>query len=115
MSELTEELKVAEKYLKEMLEADDTANFELYTQRYEEKYLGEFTPEIFDSDIQHMHENNGAHTGYEFLGTLRNQRVDDLDVYRTVWKGIYEKRDAVVEMGIYKKNGVWHVLRSAVY
>ncbi|MFC3853230.1 hypothetical protein ACFOSD_10335 [Salinispirillum marinum] len=115
MSERPEELVVAERYLKEMLEADDTANYELYTKRYEEKYLAKFTREVFNRDIEHMHESNGKHTGYEFLGTLRNQRVDDLDVYKSVWKAIYEKRDAVVEMGIYKKNGDWHVIRSAVY
>lgn len=30
-------LEFSEKYLQEMLEADDTTNFELYTKRYEKK------------------------------------------------------------------------------
>ncbi len=115
MTEVSEELVVAEKYLKEMLEADDTGDFELYTKRFQEKYLAGFTRDVFERDIEQMHNDNGMHTGYEFLGTLRNQSVDGLDVYRTVWKGIYEKRDAVVEMGIYKDKGVWHVIRSAVF
>ncbi|WP_028672386.1 hypothetical protein [Saccharospirillum impatiens] len=115
MKEQSEELVVAEKYLKEMLKADDTANFDLYIKRFEEKYLSGFTQDVFRNDIKNMHEENGKHTGYEFLGSLRNQKIDDLDVHRTVWKGVYEKRDAVIEMGVYKKNGVWHVIRSAVY
>ncbi|WP_394168659.1 hypothetical protein [Saccharospirillum alexandrii] len=115
MNEHPEALVVAEEYLKEMLAADDAGNFELYTKRYEEQYLDGFTRDVFESDIEQMHEENGMNTGYEFLGTLRNQRVDELDVYRTVWKGIYEKRDAVIELGIYDRKGSWHVIRSAVY
>ncbi|MDO6426852.1 hypothetical protein Q4489_07510 [Thalassotalea sp. 1_MG-2023] len=115
MKESSLALKAAEKYLKEMLEADDTANFELYIKRYEEKYLVNFSKESFSDDIKSMHERNGMNTGYEFLGLLRNTKFDDLDVFRTVWKGIYEKRDAVIEMGLYKKNGNWYVIKSAVY
>lgn len=109
-----EAMKIAEKYLKEMLQADDAADFELYTKRYESKYLKEFTREIFDNDIAGMHRRNGANQGYEFLGQLRNSTLDGLDVYRTVWKGIYEKRDAVIEMGVYKKAEQWYVIQSSV-
>ncbi len=115
MTDTSEELAIAEKYLKEMLEADDAGDFELYTKRFEKKYLVDFSPEIHTRDIQHMHERNGMHTGYEFLGSLRNAQVDDLDVFRFVWKGIYEKRDAVIEIAIYKKSETWHVIKSAVY
>jgi len=115
MSESSEEMAVAEKYLKEMLEADDTENFELYTKRFERKYLTNFTRERFSNDIKHMHERNGMHTGYELLGTLRHSKLEDLDVHRTVWKGIYEKREAVIEIGIYKRDGVWYVINSAVH
>lgn len=108
-------LETAEKYLKEMLEADDTANFELYINRYEEKYLANFSKKDFLDDIKSMHERNGMSTGYEFLSSLRNSKFDGLDIFRFVWKGIYEKRDAVIEMGLYKKNGNWYVIKSAVY
>ncbi|MGB0944261.1 MAG: hypothetical protein ACPGUE_17765 [Marinomonas sp.] len=26
-------------------------------------------------------------------------------MFRSVWKGVYERRDAVIEIGIYKKRG----------
>jgi hypothetical protein len=115
MTDSSEELAIAEKYLKEMLEADDTANFELYTKRYEEKYLVNFSKERFLGDIKGMHERNGMNTGYEFLCALRNSRFDDLDIFRFVWKGIYENRDAVIEFGLYKKNENWYVIQSAVH
>ncbi len=115
MTNLCEAFTIAEKYLKEMLEADDTINFELYTQRYEDKYLVNFCHERFSNDIKHMHARNGMNTGYEFLSTLRHSSIDGLEVFRFVYKGIYEKRDAVIELGIYKKNENWYVLQSAVY
>ena len=115
MKNTSEAFEVAEKYLKEMLEADDTANFDLYTKRFEGKYLENFTREKFSNDIQHMHERNGMNTGHEFLCTMRLANLDGMDVYRFAWKGIYEKRDALIDLGIYKKNGRWYVINSAVY
>lgn len=114
MNAKTEHITIAEQYLKEMFEADDSADFELFTKRYEDKCLQGFSEGIFQSDIQKMQQRNGRNLGYEFLGELRNDNIDDLDVYRTVWKGIYEKRDAIVEMGVYQKNAQWYVIRSAV-
>ncbi|MFG1497998.1 hypothetical protein ABMA57_15305 [Saccharospirillum sp. HFRX-1] len=115
MTTKAEALSIAEHYLKEMLAADDNADFELFTQRYEDKYLQGFTPEVFNNDIQQMQQRNGRNQGYEFLSELRNERIDDLDIYRTAWKGIYEKRDALVEIGVYQKDGHWYVIRSAVF
>jgi len=114
MSE-SEKLKIAEKYLKEMLAADDGADFDIFTKRYESKYLENFTRETFQNDIEAMHKRNGMNKGYEFLASLRNEIIDGNDVYRTVWKGIYEKRDAVIEIGIYQKQETWHVLIYAVH
>ena len=115
MTDVPEELVVAEKYLQEMLEADNTANFELYTKRYEEKYLINFSKDRFLDDIKGMHKRNGLNTGYEFLTALRNTKYDDLDIFSFVWKGIYEKRDAVIELGLYKKNENWYIIQSVVY
>lgn len=115
MMNTSEALAITETYLKEMLEADDNENFELYVKRYEAKRLEGFTRDKFSNDIKHMHERNGMNTGYEFLGRLRNPTLDGAAVFRSVWKGIYEKRDAVIEMGVYKKNDVWYILHSIVH
>ena len=112
---MSEELEIAEKYLKEMLQADDAGDFDLFTRRYEDKYLKNFTKERFQNDIEAMHKRNGMNKGYDFLTSFRNEVIDGNDVYRTIWKGSYEKRDAVIELGLYKKQGAWHVLISAVH
>ncbi|MBD5772721.1 hypothetical protein [Marinomonas colpomeniae] len=115
MTESSEERLIAEQYLKEMLRADDEGDFDLYIKHFEEKYLVNFSKETFLDDIESMHVRNGLNLGYEFLGTLRNFKVDNLDVFRFVWKGVYEKRDAVIEIGIYKKNDIWYVIQSSVH
>lgn len=115
MTDTAEIMAIAEKYLKEMLEADDTNNFDLYTKRYEDKHLENFSREMFLHDIKGMHERNGMNMDYEFLCTLRNFSYDGLDIFRFVWKGIYEKRDAVIEIDIYKKNGDWYIIESVVH
>lgn len=111
----SEQLKIAEKYLKEMLKADDTKDFALYIKRYEQERIAGFSQEQFLKDIECMHQDNGMNLGHEFLSSLRTQTVDGLEVFRYVWKGVYEKRDAVIEIGIYEKSGDWCLARSAVY
>ena len=115
IKEVSIPLSIAESYLKEMLKADDTKDFELYIKRYEKGRIVGFSQERFHKDIEHMHQNNGMNLGYEFLTSLRTQSIDELTVFRSVWKGIYEKRDAVIEIGIYEKEGNWYLIRSAVY
>lgn len=88
----SEEFEIAENYLKEMLKADDAADFDLFTKRYESKYLENFAEERVQNDIEATHKRNGMNKGYEFLASLRNEIIDGNDVYRTVWKDIYEKR-----------------------
>ena len=106
---------VAETYLKEMLEADDAADYALYTKRYEPKYLANFSQEQFHRDIKGMHDRNGMNRGYAFLSTLRSSNLDGMEVHRTVWKGHYEKRDAVIEIAVYEKDGEWYLIQSAVH
>ncbi|MCV2403166.1 hypothetical protein OFY17_09780 [Marinomonas sp. C2222] len=106
---------ITEIFLKEMLEADDTKNFLLYTKRYEAKYLEGFTQERFSDDIDQMQMRNGKNKSYEFLATLRSAEIEGAEVFRSVWKGVYEKRDAVIEMAIYQKNGSWHLIQSSVH
>lgn len=114
MNASVKEQAIAETYLKEMLKADDTGDFELFIKRYESKYLGNFSREIHANDIKLMHERNGMNMGYEFLARLRNQQIDNLDIFRFIWKGIYEKRDAIIEIAIYQRNGSWYVIKSSV-
>ena len=108
-------LAVSERYLQEMLEADDTADYALYTKRYEGRLLDGFSVDQFQRDIAGMHERNGMNRGYAYLATLRSGTFEGFEVHRTVWKGEYEKRDAVIEFGVYQRDGVWYVIQSSVH
>lgn len=107
--------EIAEKYIKEILKADDATDFDLYTKRYKSKYLQNFTKEPFKNDIEEMHERNVMNKDYDFLASFRNEEIDGNDVYRTIQKGVYEKRDVVIDLGVYKNQETWHVLISAVH
>ena len=116
MSELKNKQAIAEQFLKEMLEADDTGNYELFIKHYEEKDLVGFSPERFEQDIKHMQASNGRNLGYEYFGSLKGYRDDYHDgCFRFVWKGIYEKREALITIGIHHKNGTWYINESRVH
>ncbi|RBP79157.1 hypothetical protein EBI01_17625 [Marinomonas rhizomae] len=115
MPELKAERAIAEKFLKEMLKADDTGNYELFIKHYEREDLIDFSPERFEQDIKQMHARNGKHMGYEYFGTLKGYHNGNYDnCYRFVWKGIYEKREALITIGIHYKDGTWYINESSV-
>lgn len=115
MTDLKEERAIAEKYLKEMIEADDKGDYELFIKHIEESQLKGFSKEIFGADIKQMHARNGMNVGYEYLGSLKGMPQEDSEQsVRFVWKGIYEKREAVIIIGIHKKNDTWFKHQSSV-
>jgi hypothetical protein len=114
MPKFTNEKAVAETFLKEMFEADDTGNYALFIKHYEAKDLENFSQKRFESDIKEMQARNGKHVSYEYFGVLEGQRRDCDICLRFVWKGIYEKREALVTIGIHQKGEAWHVHESSV-
>ena len=65
MLELKNEKHIAEQFLQEMLQADDTGNYELFIKHYEDQDLVDFSPERFEQDIKQMQARNGKNMGYE--------------------------------------------------
>lgn len=116
MSNLKDEKAIAEGFLKEMLKADETGDYELFIKHYEEKDLVNFSRAGFEDDIKHMNARNGKNLSYEYFGSLQGYRDDDHEgCYRFVWKGIYEKREALIIIGIHRKNDTWFVNTSLVH
>tara|TARA_R110002033_G_scaffold165185_3_gene202885 strand:- start:5455 stop:5805 length:351 start_codon:yes stop_codon:yes gene_type:complete len=115
MPELKNERAIAEQFLKEMLKADDTCNYELFVKHYEEKDLVDFSPERFEHDIKQMQARNGKNMGYEYFGALKGYHDGKrCAYYRFVWKGIYEKREALITIGIHHKDDTWYINESTV-
>ena len=66
MPELKAERAIAEQFLKEMLKADDTGNYDLFVKHYEEEDLVDFSPECFEYDIKHMQAKSGLRVFWGF-------------------------------------------------
>jgi hypothetical protein len=113
MTEFNSEKAVAESFLQEMLEADDTGNYELFIKHYEAKDLVNFSQERFESDIKQMVAKNGKIVSCEYFGMLQGCHEDG-DYFRFVWKGIYEKREALITIGIHSKANTWYINESSV-
>lgn len=110
MQELKEQLLIAEKYLDEMLEAEKTNDYEAWITRFEEVDLLDFNKDMFEKDISEMNEKMGAYKTRSFLETLRSAiSRGDSESHKFVWKGVYEKTDVIMIVGIHKKNDIWHV------
>ncbi len=115
VTEYLKEKTIAENFLQEMLEADDTGNYALFIKHYEAKHLVNFSKEQFESDIKEMQNRNGANLSYEYFGMLQGHPIDDAATsLRFVWKGIYEKREALITIGIHCKDKNWYINESSV-
>lgn len=110
MSDNQEELKIAENYLSEMLEADQDGDYSTFIKRFESVDPVDFNEEVFLKDVVQMREDLGQYEERVFLGSLKTLSGTDAErSLRFVWRGIYQKNEALIVLGIHKKNGTWFV------
>lgn len=100
----------AEQYLDEMLDAEKAVDHQRFIKRFETKYVENFTESRFRKDMRSIREDLGDYRGREFLGCLKGfEDPDRLRKYpgckRYVWKGIFEKNETLMVVGIYEKDG----------
>lgn len=115
MVEYQAELKVAEQYLKEMLEADRDGDYRAFVSRFENIDPEEFNESTFLNDVELMKEELGAFKERVYLGTLNRLCKDGQEKsLRFVWRGIYDKNEALIVLGIHKKGGIWYVNENHV-
>lgn len=103
----------AEQYLDSVVEAFMEQNYEKATQYTEEKYLVHSTEREFRRDVLNTREELGAYVRREFLGSLKAETYpDEADTYpdhfRYVWRGIFEKNEGLLIMGLYLKNDTYY-------
>lgn len=115
MFEHQEEFKIADKYLAEMLEADRDGNYLAFIKRFETVDPDEFNESIFLNDVDLMREELGLYKERVYLGSLKgiseNSKQRSL---RFVWRGIYDKNEALIVLGIHQKDGTWYVNENHV-
>jgi hypothetical protein len=115
MENYTEELKIAEEYLAETLKADSDGDFDGFVRRFDKRDLEGFSKDIFYADIESMREELGAYKSRSYLGSLQGFRDEEHPgCLRFVWRGVYEKSEALIIIGIHKVDGVWYLNESNV-
>ena len=109
MEDNQEELKIAEKYLSEMLNADQSGDYASFIKRYETVDSG-FSEDVFIKDVEAMKDELGAYKERVYLGSLNcSGKGSPQRSLRFVWRGIYEKSEALIVLGIHQNAGVWYV------
>lgn len=116
MPDYSDQLFIAESFLDEMLEAEKNNDYEAWIVRFEAVDLQGFSKEIYAKDIYEMNEKMGAYKHRMFLATLRAKKGDDdSESYKFAWKGVYEKEDVIMIVGIHKKDNVWYVHQYTIH
>lgn len=110
MSINTEALAVAEKYLDEMIAADAANDYEAFIRPF--IVDEEFTKEKFEADVAEMQPAMGKYVSREYLGSMKGNDDDHKDSLRFVWKGIYEKQEALIVVGICQIDGNWFAIEG---
>lgn len=111
----TEEMRrIADDYLDEMLEAEDKLDYQMFVQRLEKRDVDNFGESRFTKDMYSIRTDLGAYKSREFLGSLNGfQNVDSPDRHpecvRYVWRGLFEKNETLIIVGIHKKDDVFYV------
>lgn len=114
MNAKDERLIIAEQYLDEMLEAEATSDYDLFVKRFEKKDLANFGASRFKKDMYSIREDLGHYKSREYLGSLKGfSNADNPDKHpgcrRYVWRGVFEKNETIITLGIHEIDGVLYV------
>ncbi len=112
MEDDKDRLAMAEKILGEMIEAEaqGSENYELFVKHFDEENLKDFGPTRFKKEMMCIREDLGDYVSREYLGSLNGHiDPDNPDRYpehvRYNWRGIFEKNETLITLGLYKKDG----------
>ena len=110
----------AERYLDEMLAAESDTDYRAFTRRFEPKDLEDFGESRFKKSMYAIREDLGEYRDREYLGSLRGfvdaDRPDRRPGgVRHVWRGVFEKNETVIVVGLHERDGKVHVSEIMSY
>ena len=107
-------LALAEEILDEMIEAESTENgdYDLFVKHFDT--VENFGPSRFKKEMLCIREDLGEYKSREYLGSLKGHvDPDNPDKYpecvRFNWRGIFDKNETLITLGIHKKDGKYLV------
>jgi len=116
MKDDKELLAIAEQYLDEMIQAEleENADYEMFTQRFDKESLKDFGPSRFKKEMLCVNEDLGRYKSREYLGSLNGfVDPDDPDKHpgciRYNWRGIFEKNETLITLGMHIVDGEYYV------
>ena len=104
----------AETYLDEMLAAEESLDYEGWIARFERRFLVHFGESRFRKDLHAIRHDLGAYVTREYLGSLSGFREPEEEekypgCVRYVWKGVFEKNETLIVVGLHERDGTVHV------
>ena len=106
----------AEQFLDEMIEAEQELSYAKFTRRFEKKYLVGFLEHHFQKDMREIREEIGNYISREFLGCVSGKQVEGDNRYpnlvRYVWRGVFDKNEVLITVGIYSIDGNYYVCEA---
>lgn len=108
-----ESQRVAEEFVDEMLDAEEKLDYQLFVKRFEKKDVDNFGESRFTKDMYAIRTDLGAYQSRELLGVLNGFEDGDNagkhpGCIRYVWRGIFEKNDTLMVLGIHKKDDIFY-------
>jgi len=110
------QLALAEQILDEMIEAESQGNenYELFVKHFDQDTLSDFGPTRFKKEMMCIREDLGEYKSREYLGSLKGHVDPDNpdkhpECVRYNWRGIFEKNETLITLGIHKENGKYLV------
>ena len=91
----------------------EQASYEKFIRHCEKKYIVSFTEAKFLRDLRDIREDYGNYVSREFMGCVASEKRESdprtENMVRYVWRGIFDKNEVLITMGIYYKDGNYYM------
>lgn len=108
-ADISAKQKLAEQFLDEILEAESELNYAKFVKRREERYLPNFTERDFNRAVRNLNEDCGACVNREYMGSIHDILADVTGRFpgnvKHLWRGVCEKGEVFIVLGIYQRDG----------
>ena len=95
-ADISVNLNRAEQFVDELIAGGSESSYKKFTQRFEEKYLVQFTKKRFLREVRGIREDCGEYKSREFLGCVKGDPDPEImakypNELRYLWRGVFEK------------------------
>ena len=103
-------LALADNILDEMIQAERKGHedYELFVKHFDKDTLNDFGPTRFKKEMMCIREDLGEYKSREYLGSLKGHVDPDYpdkhpECIRYNWRGVFEKNETLITLGVHKK------------